>query len=171
MCVTSGFVRFHQQLFSSPALKYNMLSGLTIFLAAITATQSKNPNLESNLMKCTTRGMVFAAPFTHSSSHVLVHSSHPYNSSGFKQSSGGNKHSAGHNHHGVQLTEIVACSNCQESLLLNHFQWGHSRRPWWIMLEHTSKVASFPGPAQFSVICTQGDTGNKATSKVRKFPM
>ena len=34
------------------------------------------------------------------------------------------------------------------------------------MLEQTSKVASFPGPAQFSVVRMQRETGNEATSKV-----
>ena len=79
VCVTSGFVQFHQQLFNWPVLKNKIFSGLIIFLAAITATQSRNPNFESTLMKCTTRGMAGHSPamFTHSSSHVLVHSPHP----------------------------------------------------------------------------------------------
>ena len=75
--VTSGFVRFHQQLSNLPVLKNNIFSGLKNFLAAITATQSRNPNLESPLMKCTTRGIAPSTVFTHSFSHVLVHSPHP----------------------------------------------------------------------------------------------
>ena len=86
VCVTSGFVWFHQQLFNSPALKIKIFSGLTIFLAAITATQSRNPKLESTLMKCTRRGIPPSNVLTHSFSHVLVHSPHPFKS---KQSSPG----------------------------------------------------------------------------------
>ena len=86
ICVTNGFVWFHQQLFNSPALKIIIFSALTIFLAANTATQSRNPKLESTLMKCTRRGIPSPNVLTHSFSHVLVHSPHPCKS---KQSSTG----------------------------------------------------------------------------------